>query len=119
MRVVIADDSKIMLDVAASLCMQCKYEVVAACENGKDALAAILKYKPDFALLDYIMSPMTGGEVALELAKKPQIKTKIILATSMGQKTAAFNSDLKVAGVVIKPLSRTVLVQAVQIAFGK
>lgn len=50
-----------------------KYEVLTANE-GKKALSAIRKFKPDLVLLDIMMPDMDGGEVAYRLESDEELK---------------------------------------------
>jgi YesN/AraC family two-component response regulator len=81
MRVLIADDSPLILDRLQEILRDCAgAEIVASLENGKDALEAIRSLKPDLVILDINMPGMTGLQV-LDAVKKEKYKTKFILLT--------------------------------------
>ena len=46
------------------------FEVLEACENGQEAIDAIIRHEPDLALLDIVMPQRTGIEVIREIKKR-------------------------------------------------
>jgi CheY-like chemotaxis protein len=115
-RAVIADDSSIQRQIAQTAFRDCGIEIVAICEDGKQAIEAIIKYEPDIALLDFMMPYHSGGEVC-EKVHELGLKTRCIMATSMGQEAAAYSSTLRAYGVVVKPYTPQLLAEAVASAF--
>lgn len=70
MRVVIADDSDLILDWLKEMLSAFEgVEIVAALQNGTDALDALMTLKPDLAIIDLKMPGMTGLEVLKEIRK--------------------------------------------------
>ncbi len=108
MKVVIADDSSIMRKNCMSIAKQIGLEVVAECEDGAKALEAIKALKPDVAIVDYIMPYLTGGEI-VRYVREHKLPTKVILATSMGQRAAAFDPTNKPDGIIIKPFVTAIM----------
>lgn len=101
-KILIADDHELVrkgllhfLETSGAL------NVTEAC-NGEEALAMIIKNKPDLAILDIQMPGLTGLEVAAAVLQK-QIPVKLILLT-MFKDESAFNKalDLGVRGYVLK-----------------
>jgi two-component system response regulator DesR len=67
-RVVIAEDQSVVLGaLAALLGLEGDIEVVAQAEDGKHAIAAVLKHKPDVFITDVEMPELSGLEVASQL----------------------------------------------------
>jgi len=64
-KVLIADDSSLMLKSIAKLVTDAGYEVIATAENGKNAVAQAIAKKPQMVLLDVNM-PIANGIYALE-----------------------------------------------------
>jgi two-component system, NarL family, nitrate/nitrite response regulator NarL len=81
--VVIADDHPVVLQgITEILRAQPDINVVAACNGGRDATAAIQQFTPDVAVLDILMPDPSGLDV-LESIKKDGIKTKVVLLTAV------------------------------------
>jgi two-component system response regulator DesR len=78
-RVVIAEDQGLVLGaLAALLAMENDIEVVAQASNGRDALEAVRKHKPDVLITDIEMPEMTGLDVAAALQCETSIRTIIV-----------------------------------------
>lgn len=81
MRVIIADDSMIMLDRLKQMLVSLEeVMVVGAFSNGTDALDALHALKPDLAILDNKMPGLKGIDVIREVRKEDR-KVKLILLT--------------------------------------
>ena len=81
MKVLLADDSEMMLDALQEMLSPfSQVEIVAACKNGTDALEAIRSLKPDLAIVDIQMPGLTGIEVLTGI-RKEGIITKFIILT--------------------------------------
>ena len=80
MKVLIADDSEMMLEALQEMLSPfSQVEIVAACKNGTDALEAIRSLKPDLAIVDLKMPGLTGIEVLTGIRKENQFTIFIIL----------------------------------------
>ena len=81
MRVVIADDSVLILErLKEMLNSIAGLEVIACVRNGTRTLAALKKLKPDIAILDVNMPGLNGLEVLSEI-RKENSDIKIIILT--------------------------------------
>ena len=81
MRVIIADDSTIMLDRLQQMLLSLTdVEVVGTFSNGTDALSALHKLKPDLAILDNKMPGIKGVDIIREIRKEDS-KMKLMLLT--------------------------------------
>jgi DNA-binding NarL/FixJ family response regulator len=80
MRVLVADDHKLMLGKVVEL-LTSHFEVIGTASDGKTALELIRNLKPDIAVLDITMPFMTGIEVAEKL-KKSDSEVKIVVITN-------------------------------------
>ncbi len=82
MRILIADDHKIMRDgLRAILEKHPNMTVVGEAANGREAVAAAHKVKPDVVVMDVSMPDLNGIEAARKIvAKMPEVK---IVALSM------------------------------------
>jgi len=79
-RVVIAEDQGMVLGALAALLeMEDDIRVMACASNGREALDAVVKLRPDVLVTDIEMPVMTGLELAAELrANHPATKTVIL-----------------------------------------
>jgi DNA-binding NarL/FixJ family response regulator len=80
MRVVVADDHSLFRDGIISLLEAADYEVVAQVGDGKEAVEAVRRYRPDLALLDVSM-PNTNGLEALRQIKEEFPATSVVMLT--------------------------------------
>ena len=68
-KVLIVDDAAFMRMMLKDILQKNNFEVVAEAENGKVALAAYQKFKPDIVTMDITMPEMNGIEATLALRK--------------------------------------------------
>lgn len=81
MRVLLADDSDLILDwLKEMLSVFKQIEIVATLKNGKEALDAMRLLKPDLAIVDLKMPGLSGLEVLKEIRKVDK-KVKFIILT--------------------------------------
>jgi two-component system response regulator DesR len=81
-RVVIAEDQAMVLGALAALLEMEEDIVVMACAaNGREALNAVIKLKPDVLVTDIEMPVMTGLELAAELRTNHPATKTVILTT--------------------------------------
>lgn len=78
-RVLVADDLAPMLSAVDAL-LRKSFDVVGLVSDGNAALAGILKFEPDLAVLDISMPGMSGLDVTKEL-KRAASRTKIVILT--------------------------------------
>lgn len=110
-RVLIADDlAPVLSTVVALLCES--FDVVDTVSDGRAALEATLKLKPDLVVLDISMPVMSGIEVAEELTRQGN-KAKIVFLT-VHEDQDILNTCRAAGGLgyVIKVLMDTDLVPA-------
>jgi two-component system response regulator NreC len=81
-RIIIADDHKIMRDGLRTLLDQePDMEVAAEAENGREIVQLVQKWKPDVVIMDVSMPELNGFEATRQiLQKKPDVK---VVALSM------------------------------------
>jgi DNA-binding NarL/FixJ family response regulator len=80
MRVIIADDSVLILErLQAMLSSYKEVEIVGTLKNGIEALEALRIQKPDLAIVDIKMPGLTGLQVLTEIRKEDMILKFIIL----------------------------------------
>lgn len=86
-RILIADDEVRIRIVMALLLKEDGYEVMAV-ENGREAVNALLAFKPDVVLLDQQM-PVLNGIEALEEIKGLRAEQTVIFVTPFGSVSLA------------------------------
>ncbi len=81
MKVIIADDSDLILDRLQQILSQFEQIViVGSFRNGTEALEGMRLLEPDLAILDFKMPGLNGIEVLKEF-RKENVTTKIIILT--------------------------------------
>jgi DNA-binding NarL/FixJ family response regulator len=80
-RVLLVDDVSSVLTTVAALLRE-SFDVIDMVSDGRSALEAALKLRPDLVVLDISMPGMSGIEVAKELRRGPNpIDVKIVFLT--------------------------------------
>jgi DNA-binding LytR/AlgR family response regulator len=108
---VIADDEDLALGELRAMLAEAwpELDVVAACDNGTDALEAIMHHQPDVAFLDIRMPGLTG----LDVAQAAGGTCKVVFTTAYdAHAIKAF--DLGALDYLLKPLTRVRLDQAIE-----
>ena len=117
-RVLIAEDEALIrLDLAEMLAEE-GYEVVAAVEDGEQAVAKVEELRPDLVILD-IKMPIMDGLAAAEKIAGARIAPVIIL-TAFSQRDLVDRA--RAAGAMaylVKPFQKSDLVPAIEIALSR
>ncbi|MAF84073.1 MAG: response regulator transcription factor [Gammaproteobacteria bacterium] len=80
-RVVLADDHSILrAGMNSMLSNTGEFAVVAEVSNGKEAIAAVIEFKPDLLILDISM-PLMNGTEAIQQVKRRCRNTKVLIMT--------------------------------------
>lgn len=100
--IVVADDHPILLKGLVDELEEYNYNVVAAVDNGAQALDKIIQLQPAIAILDIEMPLLTGFEVIQKCIEK-NIDTKFIILTSHKEKGFVHKATkLNIMGYMIK-----------------
>ena len=113
--VVAADDHPLMLRAVTDVLLCEKdFTVVAQCENGDEALAAVRAHQPDILLLDLRM-PKKDGISVLKTMKQEGLTTRVVLlAASVDDEEVLEAARLGVRGMVLKEMAPRLLVQCLR-----
>lgn len=112
MRVLVADDSDLLVGLIASWLEDEFYAVVTA-TTGQQALDMAAVHHPDVVLLDLIMPQMDGFEVCAKLVRLPE-PPEIILMTGVSDPSHLNRAmDLCAATLLRKPFEEETLIAAV------
>ena len=111
-KILLIDDEPGLLRLM-TLMLRERYEVRSVAD-ATEALAAVLKFKPDLVILDWIMPTMNGGDVAQQVRADPRVcdtrilfLSAIILKREMPQEVVGFPA-------VDKPIGLHELVEAIE-----
>jgi two-component system, OmpR family, response regulator MprA len=104
MRVLIADDDKLICDLLAQFVRFCGHEVVATVSGGGLAvIQSFARLQPDVVLLDVLMPRFNGITVCHALlSRKPD--TKVILMSGMVDEKHPFISTCGATAFLRKPM---------------
>jgi len=108
---IIADDEDLALGELRAMLAEAwpELDIIAACDNGTDALEAIMRHQPDVAFLDIRMPGLTGLDVAQAAGGKCQV-----VFTTAYDAHAIKAFDLGALDYLLKPLTTARLDQAVE-----
>ncbi len=92
-----------------------QYEVLTESE-GTQVIVAARSFKPDLLLLDVNMPGLTGGEIALEIKKEPDIADLPIVFLTGNVTDEEAEAGLKIAGypALGKPINMERLIETIQ-----
>lgn len=104
MRVLIADDDKLICDLLAQFVRFCGHEVVATVSGGGLAvIQSFARLKPDVVLLDVLMPRFNGITVCHALlSRKPD--TRVVLMSGMVDERHPFISTCGATAFLRKPM---------------
>jgi CheY-like chemotaxis protein len=80
-RVLVVDDSVDTVESTARLLKLHGHEVQTAC-NASEAIAAALRWRPEFVLLDLGLPDMDGYQVALRLRQEASCQNTVLIAVT-------------------------------------
>ena len=102
-KVLVVDDDTDTVEVFSEFLELKGIEVIAKGHDGKEAVEAYEKFKPDIVLMD-VMMPVYDGFYAIDGIRKKDPEAKIIMVTAdLSVKTKEKLKELNVAGVIFKP----------------
>ena len=114
-RVVIAEDQKMLLGAFSSLLsFEADIEVVGEAQDGQRAWELIVKETPDVCILDIEMPHMTGLELARKIEEE-QIPSKVMIVTTfsrVGYLQKAIDSN--VTGYLLKDEPIDLLIESIR-----
>ena len=112
MRVVIADDEPLALELLAELLgKDADLQIVARASGGRAALAAIREHRPDLVFLDIEMPGITGFEVVESLQADDHMPLVVFVTAFDAYAVDAF--DVNAVDYVLKPVEIERLQRAV------
>jgi two-component system, NarL family, nitrate/nitrite response regulator NarL len=115
---VVADDHPALLAAVSDYLEENGYDVVAACTNGRDALAAITAFTPGIAVIDYRM-PGGPGDDLIKNIIAASANTRVVVYTGDG--TTELAAEVLGAGaraILLKQAPLDDLLRALRAASG-
>ena len=120
-RVLLADDHRVLLGSLRALLERHGCEVVAEATSGEDALAAAAKFRPQVIIMDLEM-PGTGGLAAAHRMKRAAPAAKVLILSAHEEESDVLEAlnEAGVAGYLVKSDAPEELISAVRtVANGK
>ena len=113
-RGLIAEDERLLRDELVSLVREAwpELEIVAACEDGAEAVEAVAAHRPDVAFLDIRMPGLTGLDVAAAAAESSPA-TQVVFVTAYNQ-SAIDAFDQGAVDYLLKPVAPARLAETVK-----
>lgn len=105
-KILIADDEPNIVISLEYLMKREGYDVIVA-RDGVQALAAVIRERPDLVLLDVMMPLMSGFDVCQQVRSTPEVKdTPIVMLTAKGRDTdVAKGMAMGATAYMAKPFS--------------
>ena len=118
-RIIIVDDAPIIRSMLKDILVQAGYEVVAECNNGKEAVDVFRDLKPDLMTMDIVMPEKDGIEAIREILNIDG-KAKIVMVTAVDQRVSLMKA-IRAGAVdyIIKPFESDRVLSAVRAALGE
>ena len=123
-RILVVDDDPDFVNLTSSILHSRNYEVMTAAD-GKQAMQAMRKRKPDLTLLDIMMTHLLEGlEVSREMAKDPSLKDVPVimvssLAGSRARSVLPSNEHIPMERWIQKPIDPDVLLAEIEAVLGR
>ncbi len=110
---VVADDSAAMRLLLVSILSQAGIRVQEAVSDGKQAVAAVARHKPDLVCLDMDM-PVMNGLDALAQIRSSEATAKVLMITGrMSRETIQAAGQRGASGYILKPFDPAKVTEAV------
>ena len=115
----------LIVDDEAEILGLVKYSVekegfeVSTCDDGRQALEAIARVKPDVLILDVMLPGVDGYSLQTKIAEDPALKTiPVIVLTALEPSKSLFQGFPQVTAFLTKPLKNDELLQSIHKAVG-
>ncbi len=113
-RVLIVDDALFMRTLLGDIFNAAGWQVVAAAENGKAAIAEYRAHRPDLVTMDIVMPDM-GGIDALKKILNEFPAAKIVVCSALGQKNLIFDAiNAGARDFIVKPFQSHQVLEVVE-----
>lgn len=113
-RLMVVDDSRVMELQICKLLENSKYEVVAYCENGEEAIARYEEVQPDIVTMDIIMPGIDGLEAAQVLLEEHPDARIVIVSSLICEETIQDAEAIGAKTFLYKPVQKEGLLKALE-----
>lgn len=115
-KVMVVDDSRVVVMQIGKLLKGSDFEVAAYCENGEEAISRYEEVCPDVVTMDIIMPGIDGMETA-QVILEEHPEARIVMVSSLAYDDTITGSEtLGTKGFLYKPIEREQLIQALEAA---
>jgi DNA-binding response OmpR family regulator len=114
-RILVIDDSLMMLNFVEKILSEANYDVVTAA-TAQEGLLATYEQDPDLILLDYLLPDLRGDEVSCRLREdESTARIPVVFVSSFGADLERTQSkSANVLGILNKPFTSDLLLEAVE-----
>ncbi|HVM29665.1 MAG TPA: response regulator transcription factor [Candidatus Limnocylindrales bacterium] len=113
-RVLVADDHRLVREgTAALLALESSIEVVALAADGREAIEAALRVRPDVALIDLNMPHVSGREACAFISNRLPATRVLLLTVSEQDRDLYAALRVGAAGYLLKDMPPADLIEAV------
>jgi two-component system chemotaxis response regulator CheY len=117
-RVLVADDSSIMLQLVSALMLGTRFEPVACVADGETAVRRFEELRPDLVLLDFVLPKLSGLE-ALKRIRAIDSKARVIIMSVVRSRDEVIECrDAGAASYLVKPFDPKKFIEALGKAMG-
>ena len=110
-RILIVDDAIFMRIMLKNILEKHQYEIVGEGSNGAEAIKMYEQLRPDIVTLDITMPQMDGIE-ALQMIRKFDPNSKIVMVSAMGQESNVRKAiSLGAKSFIVKPFKEEHVIQ--------
>ncbi|HTN50812.1 MAG TPA: response regulator [Anaeromyxobacter sp.] len=118
MKVLIADDDRLVRTMVGDLLAALGHSVVAA-ENGLEAVALAKRERPDLLILDFLMPRLSGLDAVRAMREAGVTAPAVLLSAISDRSVRAVEGAEAVEAVIEKPVTRRALERALARAAGR
>ena len=111
MKILIADDDRLVRVMLTDLLSELGYSVVQA-ENGAEAVALAARETPDLLILDFLMPKLSGLDALLEIRRARPVPAVLLTAINEGS-LRGLDGVEQVGALLQKPFTRKTLERAI------
>ena len=115
LKMMVVDDSFVIRTVITSAHNKNKYELVAAAQNGEDAVEKFIALAPQIVTMDLTMPKMDGLGCIKELLKIDPNVQIVVVSALKDEATGIKALKLGAAGFVTKPFTEEEIYEAIDI----
>ncbi|HEY0369192.1 MAG TPA: response regulator transcription factor [Chthoniobacterales bacterium] len=115
MRVLIAEDNRVVAGTLAGLIGASDHQVVEMVGSGLEAIHAYDRLKPDVVVMDYLMAGLNGVTACRNIVAKDPAARVVIVSGALGPQDLAV-TRCGACAILQKPIRLAELKQAIELA---